>query len=184
MRMITFTLLFAMLACLLPANRQEAAAETKTLQNPRTAADGTVTWDCVWFGHYLQSSDGSGGFKNEPIKWRVLSVDGSEVLLLADKALDARTYNDQYTSVTWETSTVRSWLNDNRTDGFLGKTFSSAEQGVIYKKSILNPDNLKYSTKGGNYAIKKEPTRRQTASDSNTIYHAHLCVRCSEHLGF
>ncbi len=47
----------------------------------------------------------------EPIKWRVLKVSGSRALVLADVALDARQYNAEYDDVTWETSSVRSWLN-------------------------------------------------------------------------
>ena len=47
-------------------------------------------------------------FKYQPIKWRVLSVNGSEALLLSDKALDSKHYNIEYEDVTWEESTIRS----------------------------------------------------------------------------
>ena len=50
-------------------------------------------------------------FKYEPIKWRVLSVDGNDALLLADVALDDQKYNLNFKSVTWATSSIRSWLN-------------------------------------------------------------------------
>lgn len=150
MRIIAFTLLFAMLTCLFPAGRQEAAAETKNLQNPRITEDGTVTWDCVWFGHYPQSSDGKGGFNNEPIKWRILSVDENEALLVADKNLDAKKYNEERIPITWETSTLRSWLNNNDLNGFMGKAFSKIEQEAICEKAIQNPDNSESGTPGGN----------------------------------
>ncbi|NBI65070.1 hypothetical protein D3Z38_19020, partial [Clostridiales bacterium] len=126
-----------------------------------TADDGTVTWDCVWFGHYPQSSDGNGGFNNDPIKWRVLSADGDEALLLADQNLDCKRYNETYTDVTWETSTVRSWLNgygsgsnkegkDYTNDNFMVKAFTAAERGDIKEKTIEDPDNPYYNTEGGN----------------------------------
>lgn len=58
MRTLAFTILFATLSCLLPAGGQEAAAAAD-LRNPTSSGD-TVTWDCIWFGHYPQRSDGSG----------------------------------------------------------------------------------------------------------------------------
>ncbi len=36
---------------------------------------------------------------------------GEQALLLADTALDAQKYHTVLEEVTWETSTVRSWLN-------------------------------------------------------------------------
>ena len=50
-------------------------------------------------------------FRYEPIKWRVLQKDGDQALLLSDRALDDQRYHSDYESVTWETSTIRSWLN-------------------------------------------------------------------------
>lgn len=136
-RVTVFALLLTMVAWLIPVNVQESDAATTTLKNPRTAADGTVTWDCVWFGHYTQSSNGNGGFNDDPIKWRVLSVDGNEALLLADKNLDTRVYNNENVSVTWETSPLRSWLNGSGIDSFLGKAFTVEEQAAIYQKTSV-----------------------------------------------
>lgn len=159
-RIIAFALMFAMLVGLLPAGRQEAAAATD-LRNPRIANDGTVTWDCVWFGHYPQSSDGKGGFNNDPIKWRVLSVKGDEALLLADKSLDAQRYDNAYPAhVTWQTSTIRSWLNgygsgsnknqeDFTNDNFIDKAFTMEEQAAINRKSIQNSKYPEYGIEGG-----------------------------------
>lgn len=63
-------------------------------------------------GHYKWS--GGGGyhyFKYQPVKWRVLSVSGSKVFLLADKALNIKQYHTAVGAITWENSTLRSWLN-------------------------------------------------------------------------
>lgn len=159
-RIVAFTVIIAMLVSLLPVLPQEASAAT-TPGNPRLG-DNNVTWDCVWFGHYPQTSNGSGGHNNDPIKWRVLSVnEEGEALLLADKNLDAKPYNETYTSVTWETSTVRSWLNGYGTgsnkygkdyigDNFINKAFTSTERDAINRKTIQNPDNPSYNTEGGN----------------------------------
>ena len=150
---ITLTVCLLMLTTLIiPVNVQEVKATTN-LKNPRKATDGTVTWDCVWFGHYPQSLDGKGGFNNDPIKWRVLSVDGNEALLLADKNLHGGIpYNGTYTEVTWENCTMRSWLNgygkeankagvDYTLNNFIDTAFTSDEQTAIPSKSIENRNN-------------------------------------------
>ena len=152
-RLISLAVCLLMLATLMvPLNVQVADAATTNLQNPRTASDGTVTWDCVWFGHYPQSSDGKGGFNKDPIKWRVLSVDGNEALLLADKILDTEIpYNKSFNVVTWATCTMRSWLNgygstfnqdgiDYTSDNFINKAFNVDEQNAILQKLVENAD--------------------------------------------
>jgi ubiquitin len=56
----------------------------------------------VYFGTYKQSADGSGGFNNDPIKWRVLSNDDGKLFLLSDQNLDVFQYHTDDESVTWE----------------------------------------------------------------------------------
>lgn len=111
--------------------------EASKLSNPRTAGD-TVTWDCVWFGHYPQSSNGKGGYNNDPIKWRVLSVKDGKALLLSDKNLDAKGYHKKDTDVIWATSTTRKWLNGTGAGDFLGKAFSNNEQKAICVATVKN----------------------------------------------
>lgn len=50
-------------------------------------------------------------FQYEPIKWRVLNVSAEEALLVSDAALDDQKYNTNDMPVTWEKSSMRSWLN-------------------------------------------------------------------------
>ena len=100
-------------------------------------------------------------FKYEPIKWRVLSVDGNDAFLFADVALDDQKYNLNYKSVTWETSSIRSWLNgygvsanETQTDyshkNFLNAAFSSEEKNAIKTTNVINDNNISYGTAGGN----------------------------------
>ena len=100
-------------------------------------------------------------FKYQPIKWRVLSVDGSEAFLLADKALDNRRYHTKYEDVTWEGCTMRSWLNgygasaniqnkDYSSNNFLDTAFGTSVQSAIKETAVENKDNLSYGTDGGN----------------------------------
>ena len=95
--------------------------------------------------------DGNGDaqyryFKWERIKWRVLQNDGSTLFLAADKGLDCKDYNEVDTSITWEDCTLRSWLNSD----FYNMAFSSGEQGAIAEQDVVNEDNPKYNTEGGN----------------------------------
>lgn len=100
-------------------------------------------------------------FKYEPIKWRVLSVDGNDVLLLADVALDDQRYNLNRKSVTWATSSIRSWLNgygasanepqkDYSHKNFLNTAFSPEEKNGIKTTNVINDNNIFYGTAGGN----------------------------------
>lgn len=125
-----------------------------------TAADaGTDVWvngikyrrisksDTNYAGYFDEvTNNGYRYFKWERIKWRVLQNDGSSLFVLADTALDCKCYNDEYVSTTWETSTLRSWLNDS----FYQTAFSSAEQNAVITQTVVNEDNPYYDTEGGN----------------------------------
>lgn len=133
------------------------------VSNPRIT-DKEVTWDCIYFGNYPQSSDGSGGFKVEPIKWRVLSVNGDDAFIMAENILDCKKYdtNNKYPyGRTWETCTLRSWLNgyaakDNKegtdytSSNFINTAFNSDERAAIYTTTVINDDNPIVGTDGGN----------------------------------
>lgn len=90
-------------------------------------------------------------YKYQPIKWRVLSVNGNEAFLLADAPLDFQFYNLTGKDVIWETSTIRSWLNgydgecnvenkDYSNQNFINCAFSGEEQTAIITKEIENED--------------------------------------------
>lgn len=125
-------------------------AATKTLHNPRRDADGIVTWDLVYFGRYAQSD--ASGETTDPIKWRVLSVDGQNAFLVADSILDMRKFNTTFDAVAWEKSTVRSWLNaydgtmntdqqNYAASGFINRAFDSLEQAAIKTTTVNNSGN-------------------------------------------
>ena len=96
----------------------------------------------------------------EPIKWRVLKANDSHALLVADMALDAQQYNAKNTNVTWETSSVRSWLNGYGADsnqpkvdyshkGFCDMAFTESQREAILSTDVKNGDNAKFGTSGG-----------------------------------
>lgn len=85
-------------------------------------------------------------FKFEPIQWRILSSISGELFVLAEKILELKAYNQLYTNVTWESCTMRSWLNSN----FYNSAFSSTEKLKINTSTIVNGDNPDFGTDGGN----------------------------------
>jgi hypothetical protein len=134
--------------------------------NP-VSKDGVTTWDCVWFGNYWQEDTNGDDYSDkkddkQPVKWRVLSVDASgNALLLADKNIEIKEYNATDADVTWETCTLRSFLNsygpesnlceeDYEAAGFLTTAFNAMERSAIKTTSMANSDNPIYGTKGGN----------------------------------
>jgi uncharacterized repeat protein (TIGR02543 family) len=162
--------------------------------------DRIAIGDTVYYGHYPQTDLGTVGaiavpdgiegvdwvtstaidfrvgnqglhyYRVEPIAWKVLSNAEGKLFLLARDALDVAPYHAQYEDVTWETSTVRAWLNgygadknlgtNNKRDGaegidftnnnFLDTAFHAEEQGFIADTAVDNPNNPGYGTSGGN----------------------------------
>lgn len=152
----------------LTANWQSTGSTGKAIRTDTSHIEGGQA-SSVYFGHYLQSSDGNGSFNSDPIKWRVLSNADGRLFLLSDQNLSAQAYYPLYTDITWEESTIRSWLNgygasengygtDYRTDNFIDTAFSSGEQSAIAETHVYNatqsdrvsPSNPRYGIPGGN----------------------------------
>ena len=99
----------------------------------------------VYFGNYKQSSDGGDGYNVDPVKWRVLSNADGKLFLLSDQNLDVVRYNETNTDVTWESCTLRKWLNgyDGHPydDTFIGSAFSDKEAAAITETAVANDDN-------------------------------------------
>lgn len=92
------------------------------------------------------SGEGYRYFKWEPVKWKVLEVSDDDIFVMAEQTLDCQKYDSsKYSSVTWETSTLRKWLNEQ----FIGQAFSAEEQKLIKQTNVTNPRNSVYSIDGG-----------------------------------
>lgn len=98
--------------------------------------------ETIEFGNYPQEEDGT----EKPIEWIVMKNEGNQVLLLSKYVLDAKPYNEELEEVTWETSDIRQWLNNE----FYTTAFNKAEKAKIQTSLIKNEDNSKYGTNGGN----------------------------------
>ena len=102
----------------------------------------------VTFGFYEQDNDLKNG--PEPIEWIVLDVQDGKMLLLSKYGLDCQPYNISKKTVTWETCTLRSWLNND----FLDSAFSDTEKKVILEATV---DNSKVSGIGWSWNTSWEP---------------------------
>lgn len=98
------------------------------------------------FGTYPQTSAGTDA---TAIEWLVLDYDakGNRALLISRYVLDCELYNASKMSVTWETCTLRKWLNND----FFSKAFSSQQQTAILTTTVDNSKSQGYyDTNGGN----------------------------------
>lgn len=133
-----------------------------------TEPDGTEGVD--WIKSDTANKNGQGPYYYiDPVKWRVLSNASEQLFLLSDQNLDVFQYHTDRESVTWEKSTMRSWLNgysaeqntggssgtDYTSDNFIGTAFSEKEQKAIAETEVVNDDNPTHGTEGGNNTTDK-----------------------------
>ncbi len=88
-------------------------------------------------GTYEQDNDKSNG--SEDIEWLVLAKNKEKILLVSKFVLDCKQYNRSHNHVTWETSTLCMWLNNE----FINSAFSTEEIKMIspimlYRVFLLN----------------------------------------------
>lgn len=95
----------------------------------------------ITFGSYRQGEHG----EIQPIEWRVLAVKGGRALVISEKLLCYAPYNESLAAVTWESCSLRRWLNDT----FYKTAFSSGEQQKIASVTLSNPGNSDNGIDGG-----------------------------------
>ena len=101
------------------ATETAAATSAPTATPAPTAAPAPLAQagDIITFGRYEQDNDAGNG--QEPVRWLVLTVDGTKALVVTEKALLGRPYHDTLEPVTWETCSLRAWMrSDMLTDMF------------------------------------------------------------------
>lgn len=102
------------------------------------------TGDIFTFGRYEQDNDLANG--SEFIEWQVLTVQNDRALVISRYGLDVKSYIEMAYGSTWESGTLRSWLNDY----FYNIAFTQTEQAQILLVTNDNPNNPQYGTPGGN----------------------------------
>ena len=98
----------------------------------------------IIFGACEQDNNTSNG--KEEIEWLVLKLKDGKALVISKYALDCKLYNDERVAVTWETCTLRKWLNND----FFDSAFSADEKTLIPTVTVSADKNPEYSTNPGN----------------------------------
>ena len=121
---------------------EETASKTESSSQEKDKNPEYKVGETIEFGNYPQDKDGT----EKPIEWIVMKNEGNQVLLLSKYVLDAKPYNEEFEEVTWETSDIRKWLNNE----FYTTAFNKAEKAKIQTSLIKNEDNSEHGTNGGN----------------------------------
>lgn len=98
----------------------------------------------MFFGEYEQDNNTANG--KEDIEWLVLEVKDGKALVISKYALDCKQYNTSNMDVTWETCTLRRWLNND----FINASFSAEEKAIIPTVTVSADKNPEYRTNPGN----------------------------------
>lgn len=77
--------------------------------------------------------------------WTVMAIEDGKALILSNTNVTFMAYNDTFKTVDWENSSLRSWLNND-----FYTSFTTPIQNRITLTTLENPDNITYSTAGGN----------------------------------
>ena len=99
--------------------------------------------DYVVFGTYEQDNNASNGTEN--IEWIVLEIKDGKALVISRYGLDSQRYHTNRTDITWETCSLRKWLNDD----FINSAFSDKERAIIPTATVAADKNTKYDTDPG-----------------------------------
>ena len=128
------------------ADAQEEPEEEENIAEEERTPDGYINDEGYYvFGWYEQDRDKSNG--PEPIEWEILDQNENGTLLISRYVLDKVSYdNDCYAASTWETCNLREWLNND----FYNTAFDDEMKSRINTVTLVNEDNKKYGTPGGN----------------------------------
>ena len=120
---------------LLSGNRSEKTAghaASDTAEVSIEAIRAAQTGDIVTFGSYEQDKNYDNG--EEEIEWIVLEKEDDSVLLISRYVLDVQPYHGADRDVTWETCSLRDWLNST----FKENAFSENEAELIMVSDLDN----------------------------------------------
>ena len=85
------------------------------------------------FGSYPQGPNG----EVRPVVWRVLQRDSDSLLIISEKSLDFKPYEETNKIVAWSDCTLRRWLNGE----FFYKAFNNQERSLIKMSKLSNNDD-------------------------------------------
>ena len=140
-----FSLVFAVMCLfpILPVTGASAATNDVSWPypyDPGTCGDGVGQRLCM--GLYTQNA-----YYNDLdyLDWRVLDRDGNKALIISEYCINAMPYNNTCQNVTWETCSLRKWLNNE----FYNTVFDAEEKAAILTTTVDADGNPCYGTGGG-----------------------------------
>ena len=129
------------------AKAEVTAEEVKSTEGTSMKAEGQKfqyrPGDVITFGKFEQDNKESNG--KEDIEWIILAREGSKALVISRCALACKPYNTKKTDVTWETCSLRKWLNKD----FYESAFDEEDIGYIIKTDVPADKNPEYKTSQG-----------------------------------
>lgn len=103
----------------------------------------------IIMGTYEQDNNPDNG--KEAIEWEIVATKDDMALVVSKYALDRKNYHDIDEDVTWETCSLRSWLNND----FFNDTFTDDEKSLISDSSVKAYNNPTYDVFAGNDTVDK-----------------------------
>ena len=114
----------------------------------------------ISFGKYAQTSPIA---ESEDVVWIVLDAEDEKVLLLSEKVLDCKRLNDIGIDVSWETCTLRQWLNSS----FMNEIFTNEEKNEIIEAELRNSSGN--STKDKVFLLSADEVEEYLGSEAGAI---------------
>ncbi|MBQ4528172.1 MAG: hypothetical protein II998_08880 [Clostridia bacterium] len=105
--------------------------------------------DYITFGKYEQDNIFDNGKEN--LEWKIVDIKDGKALLVSKYGLECKPYNNKRSIVTWESCSLRQWLNNE----FFINAFNGSEQAMILTTNVVNADNASLGTEGGNDTLDK-----------------------------
>lgn len=124
--------------------------ETGTLENtplPRLDLSNKKIGDYVTLGKYEQDNNEANGA--EDIEWLIVDSQKGKMLVVSKYILDSKKYNEGKGDTTWESCSLREWLNIN----FMDIAFNDAEKGYIGELLVRAENNKTDNVSGGNNTL-------------------------------
>ncbi|MDD6034939.1 MAG: DUF6273 domain-containing protein [Lachnospiraceae bacterium] len=126
-----------------PTLTPNLTGEPENLSGDENDTSGLKAGDIISFGTYEQDNRKENGA--EPIEWIVLDIFDGKATLLSRYGLDAKPYHTTKTDVTWESCSLRSWLNTE----FFESAFDADEKSHILTTKLENPKASGHGTSDG-----------------------------------
>lgn len=136
-----------------------------------SAFAGVKVGDVIELGTYEQDNYVSNG--KEKIEWIVLDKSDGKILVVSKYGLDCKSYNTENKNVTWESCTLRTWLNGT----FFNGAFLENEKNVILTTTVVAEDNATYNTDAGNST--QDKVFLLSASEANKYFSSDVKRQCT-----